>query len=182
MADDFRFISDPSFFESRSRGMDFKTVDVSEKAVSAVIVREGEQYKAPAVKKASVDDLLSRLKPVERKAVPRVLSQSLPAGTFVARGTPVDLVLVRSADVTMGILEDVHVGLADRTVEELLPVFENPLVKSAMKKGDSSKITDTEKQAVEEALAGFQIDIDESDGQKTFDKAFKSLQGARVFL
>lgn len=179
MADAFSFLGDLNI---RSRSIDLKTVDVSAKPVSAVIVRDGEVVKAPTVKAATVEDLLSRLKPVTRKATPRVLSQSLPPGTFVARGTPIDLVLVRSSDVTLGILEDVHAGLADRTVADILPLFDNPLVKEAVKKGDAAKISASEKEAVQQALTGMGVEIDDGDAQKTFDKAFKSLQGAQVFL
>lgn len=180
MPEEFRFRFDADAM--RRRTTEFRTVEVSDQPVSAVIVRDGEQVRAPTVKKGTVEDLLTRLTPVGRTATPRVLSQSLPPGTYVARGTPIDLVLVRSSDVTLGILENVHSGLMERSVEDLLPAFDNPLVKNAVRKGEASKVSDEEKEAIEEALNRMGVQIDEQDNEKTFEKAYNSLQGARAFL
>lgn len=175
---EFRFPTNVAGFARRTT----KTVDVSDRPIAAVIVREGRQVKAPAVRKDSVDDLISRLDLVDRKATPRVVSQSLPAGTFVARGTPVDLVMVRSSDVSMGVLEEVHDGLKERSVEDMFMLFDNPLIKKAVDKGDASKVSDEEKQAIRDGFEEMGVDIDDQDAGKSFDRAFKSLEGARVFL
>jgi hypothetical protein len=177
---EFRFPTDSAAL--RRRAMDYKPVDVSDKPVAAVIMREGVQVKAPGIRKDSVEDLISGLDVIGRKATPRVVSQSLPAGTYVSRGTPVDLVLVRPADVSIGVLENTHEGLRERSVEDLFSMLDNPLIKKAVDKGDASKVSDEEKQAIKDGFDAMGVEIDDQEAGKSFDRAFKSLEGARVFL
>lgn len=177
---EFRFMTDSDAL--RRRAMERRVVDVSDKPVAAVILRDGVQVKAPGVRKDSVEDLIAGLDLVGRKATPRVVSQSLPAGTYVARGTPIDLVMVRPADVSVGVLEDTHEGLKDRSVEDLFFMLDNPLIKKAVDRGDASKLSDDEKRAIKSGFEEMGVDIDDQDAGKNLDRAFKSLEGARVFL
>ena len=55
-----------------------------------------------------VSDLIGRLGPIDRIKVPRVVSQSIPPGTRIPKGTPVDLVMVPVSDIDFGLFETVH--------------------------------------------------------------------------
>src|SRR5215475_11003500 len=74
-------------------------VDVGDKTVVPTVVRDGQEVQPPPLNPAKVGDLLTRLQPITRINIPRIMSQSIPPGTRVQKGTPVDIVLLPVSDI-----------------------------------------------------------------------------------
>src|SRR5215470_16075856 len=58
-------------------------VDVGDKTVVPTVVRDGQEVQPPPLNPAKVGDLLTRLQPITRINIPRIMSQSIPPGTRV---------------------------------------------------------------------------------------------------
>ena len=94
-----------------------KVIDVSDRPDVAQVTRDGRNVAAVKIRDDRVasivaEDLLDR-----RVAQLRVLSQSIPAGTRVPRGTAVDIVLVRRSIVPAEAFEGTHADLSDLTLD-----------------------------------------------------------------
>jgi hypothetical protein len=157
-------------------------VDVGERAtVVTTIIRGGEEVKPPALNTGRVEDFANRLVPLGRVFVPRVVSQSVPPGTRVAKGTPVDLMFVPVSDIDFSLFDKVHADLRPRTVESVLPLLNNATVAAALQKPAAADLSADEKTALSGALTQAGITINDADPERTLDVAFESLQSARAF-
>src|SRR5262245_9380667 len=83
-------------------------VDLSTKPAETQVVREG--FKVPTVD--LVPDALRDYLAIIPKGQPRVVTQSVAAGTTVTRGTTIDLVLVEPGTIPGKIFDGHHLGLA----------------------------------------------------------------------
>src|SRR5712692_10150077 len=87
-------------------------IDVTQDAPPPRIVRDGKAVAPPAFNPALVDDLVSHSVPLVRTQVPVAVSQSIPAGTRVAKGTPIDLVLMPVTQIPFTVFTQFHADLA----------------------------------------------------------------------
>lgn len=158
-----------------------RVVDVGEKTVVPTVVRAGEEVKAPPLNVRKVEDLVSRLVPITRVKVPRTVSQSIPAGTRVARGTPVDLVLVPVSDLDFSLLDQVHDDFKVKSIESVLPVLSDPDIEPILKKDRPEDLTEAEKTTIRTKLLPLGIGVDDAVPSKSFNLAFHSLQSAKAF-
>jgi hypothetical protein len=156
-------------------------VDVSQDAPPPTIVRGGKAVAPPAFNKAQVDDLVSHSVPLVRIQVPVAVSQSIPAGTRVAKGTPVDLVLMPVTQIPFTVFTQFHADLATKNVSDLLPVVADPQVAPLLDL-DPATLTAPQKAVIKTALTAKGVNVVETDTNRNFAAAFESLQSVRVFL
>jgi hypothetical protein len=156
-------------------------VDVGAATVVPTVVRAGEEVKSPQLNTDKVSDLVTRLVPITRIKVPRVVSQSIPAGTRIPKGTPVDLVLVPVSDIDFSLLTTVHDDLKAKSIESVLPLLSDPAVEPILKKDSVANLTDAEKATLTSKLAPIGVTVDNTVAGKSLDLAFQSLQSAKAF-
>ena len=164
----------------KASGVEF--VDLSDQPARAKIVRQG--YDVPAVKLDAkrVDQFVGDLVLIPPKEVPRVVSQSIAAGTKVTAGTVVDLVLAPRTKIPFSIFDGVHVDLAAKTLDVLDPLVSDPAAKKALLSyGTADEVPAAEKEHLKTAFAGVGIGIDETNPAKSFAKAFETVRGGMAF-
>src|SRR2546426_10523 len=121
-------------------------LEVGDKPATSKVLRDGSEVVAPAVNERLVSDLIDKLPPIKRVDLPRVLSQSVSSGTFVAKGTSVDLVLLLPKDINVGLLQGTHLDLANRPITDLLPLTQDAAVAAILAKNDTpDTLTATDK-------------------------------------
>jgi len=158
-------------------------VEVGGQTVVPTIVRGGEEVKPPPLNAGRVQELVTQLGPIARVSVPRAVSQSIPAGTRVQKGTPIDVVLVPVSDISLGLLDQVHDGLTGRSVATVLPVVNDPAVKPLLQKR-AEDLTAAEKSTITTSLAtngGGAVTVDDTVPNKSFASVFNALVGAKAF-
>jgi hypothetical protein len=158
-----------------------RVVDVGATTVIPTVVRAGEEVKSPQLNIDKVSDLVGRLVPITRIKVPRVVSQSIPAGTRIPKGTPVDLVLVPVSDIDFSLLTTVHDDLKAKSIDSVLPLLSDPAVDPILKKDSVANLTDAEKATLTSKLATLGVTVDNTVSGKSLDLAFQSLQSAKAF-
>lgn len=161
--------------------LESRVVDVSEKLTIPTIVRGGEEVKPPPLNLAKVEDFVGRLKPITRVSVPRAVSQSIPAGTRVPKGTPVDLVLVPVSDIDFSLFDQVHDDFKTKSIQTILPLLSDPEVQPILQKSRPEDLTADERNKIQLKLAPLGIAVEDSDPKKSFNVAFQSLQSAKAF-
>lgn len=158
-----------------------RVVDVSAKTVVPTVVRAGEEVKSPQLNTDKVSDLVGRLVPITRVKVPRVVSQSIPAGTRIPKGTPVDLVLVPVSDIDFSLFDTVHDDFKVKAVDSILPLLSDPDVEAILKKEKPEDLTDAERATLTTKLAPLGVQVDDAVSGKGLNLAFQSLQSAKAF-
>jgi hypothetical protein len=161
-------------------------VDVGDQnAAPPAILRGGVQVVPPTVVTAKIDDFVSTLSSIARYALPRVLSQSVPANTRVAVGTTIDLVLVPVSDINLGLLSGMNQDLATSTlaVGDLLKVVNQGPVQAILQKTtDPATLSEADKATISNAYtAGTGFAINDADPSRNFAVTFNSLQSVRSF-
>jgi beta-lactam-binding protein with PASTA domain len=166
-----------------SRTKEVTFVDLSEKTAKAQVVREGYQVASPVFNPQRTQFFVDTLVVVNPKQTPRVLSQSIASGTKVARGTVVDLVLARPADIPFDIFDGVHKDLKNRPIAAITDtMLEDPKVRETVLKYEkAADIPAAEKEVLRAEFGKAQINIDEAQADATFDSAFQAVRGASAF-
>jgi hypothetical protein len=163
---------------------DVQLVDLSEKAASAKIVREG--LNVPPVKLD--DDALDRfvledlIKPEE---APRVVSQSVKAGTKVPRGTEVDLFLAPRQSIPGKLIPGSHRGIAKETttMEDIVKAHlaDRAMRERVAKYESFEEMPERDRTAFRQALEEQDIQIDETKSDLNSDAAFRTMKTALAF-
>jgi len=153
-------------------------VDVSEKATTAEVTRGGFNLGEILIRPEVLDDILGT-RPVVRT---KVVSQSIVAGTAVARGTAIDIVITRTDDLPLTIVPGIHEAFTDLTVGALFGQFEqNAVVRDIVKRrNDVGQLTATEQTQLATALNASGIEIG-TDTTNDLTSAFTGLQAAFTF-
>jgi beta-lactam-binding protein with PASTA domain len=174
-------ISIPNAALAKSNEVTF--VDLSAKTAKAQVVREGYQVASPVFNTQKAQFFVDNLVVVNPKQTPRVISQSIAFGTKVARGTVVDLVLARPADIPFDIFDGVHKDLKNRPIAAITDtLLEDPKVRETVLKYEKvADIPAAEKEALRVEFGKAQINIDEAQADATFDSAFQAVRGASAF-
>lgn len=158
-------------------------IDLSEKPAQAKIVREGHQVPTPKVDATKAGFVLDNLEILAPRVLPRVVSQSIPAGTKVTKGTVVDLVLVPKSSIPFSMFEEVHADLADKTVDTLTDtLLENSRARQILLAHENpADIPTADKEFLTAELVRNGVRVNESDSTRTFNKAFAGARGALAF-
>src|SRR5260370_9603333 len=90
------------------------SVDVGPGPGVSAIGRGGKEITAPAFNQNRIDDFLAHASTLPRVFVQVAVSQSIPAGRLVPKGTPVDIVLVPMSNIHFGLFDQTHADLAIR--------------------------------------------------------------------
>jgi len=157
-------------------------VDLSDKPVKAKIVREGFDVPPVVLDEKKTSFVLDNLPTILPQAAPRVVSQSVPAGTKVTPGTVVDLVLAPKEAIPFDIFDAVHADLKGKALTHVNDVVENVSAREVLLKRESAaEVTNDEKQLLTTEFQKKGITVNEADPNRTFAKAFENVRGAVAF-
>jgi hypothetical protein len=157
-------------------------VDLSQTSAKAKIVRQG--FDVPDVKldPKKVDQFVGDLTQVPPKDLPRVISQAVPAGTKVAAGTVVDLVLAPRSKIPFNVFDGVHMDLAAKNLDAIDGLFADPAAKKTLLTYAAPEdVPEAEKAQLKTALQAVGVTVDETNPNRTFAKAFNSARGGIAF-
>lgn len=175
-----KFIRDPGLFSQRIARAEF--IDLSEKTKKPKVVREGFEVPTVVLEQKTAEFTINNLVAVPPKAMPRVVSQSIAAGTRVTPGTVVDFVVVPKTDIPFNIFSGVHEMLAARTLDQVDDIVENTTIREVLLKRESAAaVTPDEKKTLITALQAKGIVVDDTQPGRTFEKAFNSVRSAAAF-
>src|SRR6266436_10302063 len=110
-----------------------------------------------------IDDFLAHVSTLPRLFVPVAVSQSIPAGTLVPKGTPVDIVLVPMSNIHFGLFDQTHADLAVHPVTDVLPIIQDAAVAPALAKSSAADLTPAEKQLITQKLSSIHVAIDDTN-------------------
>ena len=178
---DFGSIGRTADFTAVNAGPVF--VDLSRTAVSADVVREGYRVPTAKVDRARADFLLGELVEVTKRDEPRIVSQSVAAGTSVPAGTVVNLVLTPRSNVPFDIFEGVHEDLRSRTVDQFLDgPLNNPSIReNVLRYERAADVPQDVRNQLVTAFQGSAITINEAQAKTSFEAAFNGARAALAF-
>jgi len=157
-------------------------IDLSEKATKPKVVREGYQVPAPALDQRQTDFLVNQMVPVTDRQLPRVFSQSIPAGTKVMAGTVVDLVMAPRTDIPFDVFNNVHADLKGKAIPATDNLVDNATVRQILLTYDSADdVPAAQKQQLITAFGQNGITVNDSDPTRTFQQAYDAVRGAVAF-
>lgn len=157
-------------------------IDLSDKPAQAKVVREGYQVPTPVFDPAKTDFLINNLVTATPTQLPRVISQSVPAGTKVAAGTVVDLILAPRESVPFSIFANVHADLAAQPITFVDTLLSDPNVRQILLSSDTSdQVSTADKTTLITAFTAAKITVNDTDPTRTFDEAFGAVRGALAF-
>ena len=162
-----------------------KVVDVSTKPAQANVVREGKLVPSVATDATALKNWLDLgvVRPAEGLA--RVVTQSIPSGTRVARGTTVDILLSEPRLIPINVLERPHRSLVDRgvTVQNVVDDFlTDAEIRNAVLDNDRPEtLPPATQERIRTAFRGRDVLIDDGDPSRDFGAAFRTLKTAAAF-
>ena len=154
-------------------------VELGESAKAAQIAREGVAIPVVRVDRTALDDFLVG----KERVVAKVVSQSVQAGALVPTGTAVDVVLAEPRRLPVDILEEFHVGLAERTIGNVYDTFirNNEDVRRVIARNATPEtLSDSERAVIASAFDQAEVGIG-TDAATGVQAAFKTLQAAYTF-
>jgi hypothetical protein len=157
-------------------------IEISPKPVTSKVVREGFEVPKVTLNKATSTFAIDNLITVLPRFLPRVVSQSIPPGTKVTRGTVVDFVLVPKQDIPFDIFENVHDALIGKGLTQVDDLVENVAVRNVLLKNENAAdVTAADKAVLVTEFQKKGIAVDDAQPGKTFEKAFESVRMAVAF-
>jgi hypothetical protein len=157
------------------------TLEVSDVPKVTQVTRGGLLVRAPNLDNENVAGLIDRLVPPPRTTVPRVVSQSVPAGTLVQQGTAVDLVLVSPVDVTFEVFGKVHPALLTKNVASVLTAMPTPVATIVNAKADPATLTAAERDTVTQFLNTQHVATAGGTAENAFESVYGRLVDIQVF-
>lgn len=154
-------------------------VELGEAAQKAQIARDGVQVPSIRIDPQRLGQVIAG-KP---EVVAKVVSQSVPPGTTVPKGTAVDIVLAEPRRLPIGIIADFHRGLEERTVGQVFDTFvrDNVALRSVIARNETPDTLSAADQAViTKAFADANVPITNQPGE-TLASAFQTVQAAYTF-
>jgi hypothetical protein len=158
-------------------------VDVSDRSVSADVVREGYLVPAAKVDRARKDFFVGELVEVTKRDEPRVISQSVAAGTAVPSGTVVNLVLTPRSNVPFDIFEGVHSDLEGRTVDQFLegPLNDASIRENVLRYERAADVPQDVRGQLVTAFQANEITVNDAQANTSFEAAFNGARAALAF-
>ena len=156
-------------------------IDLSKEFVKPQVFRDGKIIPDILLKKNVVDQIVGVA--VIPGDTPRVISQSIAAGTHVSRGTKVDIILASRKKIPIDILTDVHSGFGIQDIDQVITGFlDTPVITDAvLTYATADQLPAAARTAIEGKLAAKGIAIDASKSSTSFEAAFQTLKGAAAF-
>jgi hypothetical protein len=158
-------------------------IDLSPEPAKAKVVREGYQVPQVALNPQVSSFFLDNLKPIPPRQEPRVVAQTIPAGTKVLPGTAVDLVLATTTTIPFDIFDTVHASLKGQTISVLDPLLDNATVRQTLLKYNSAAdVAPEDKVALVAAFNQSEVlPVNEANSTTSFQAAFASARSALAF-
>lgn len=162
---------------------DFVFVDVSPKVVKPKVVREGYSVPTPVFDVKKTDFVLEQLAVITPKQSPRVVSQSIPAGTRVTPGTVIDLVLAPSQAIPFDIMTDVHADLRNKPLTFLTEtVLDNPKARQILLTHERPEdVPADERSFLKAQFEAQDMTVTDDEGERGFNRAWEAARGALAF-
>jgi hypothetical protein len=160
-----------------------KVIDVSDKPLKPNVVRQGKQVPAVALDPRIVDTLLGPEVIITPGQAPRVVSQSVPAGTKIAKGASIDISLAPRTTIPIDVITGFHPGFAGTNIGGIVDtILSNRQVSDAVLDFDTAaEVPEATRAAIRTTLQGSNIGIDDADPARSFDAAVRTLKGAAAF-
>ena len=158
-------------------------IDLSPQPAQAKVVREGFQVPTVALNPAKAGFFIDNLALIDVKQEPRVVSQSVPAGSKVLPGQAVDLVLALTRDIPIDIFELPHRDLKNQRLNVLTDgiLQDNAVRQTLLKYTLPGDVPTNEKTALVAQFAQQGITVDEGNADTGFAAAFNTVRGALAF-
>lgn len=158
-------------------------INLSPLPALAKVVREGFQVPAVALNPAKANFFIDNLAQIDVRQEPRVVSQSVPAGTKVLPGQAVDLVLALTRDIPINIFELPHRDLKDKALNVLTDglLQDTAVRQTLLKYATPAEVPGNEKTALVAQFAQQGINVDEGNADTGFAAAFNTARGALAF-
>jgi hypothetical protein len=157
-------------------------VDLSREPTKAKIVRQGYQVPSVALDLAKVERFVGDLAQVPLGELPRVVSQSVPAGTKVAAGAVVDLVLAPRARIPFAVFDEVHADLVTKQLDAIDGLYANATVKKALLTyASAGEVPQAERAVLTQQFASVGVTVDDQDPTRSFERAVASARGGLTF-
>ncbi len=158
-------------------------IDLSPQPAQAKVVREGFQVPTVAFNPAKAGFFIDNLALIDLKQEPRVVSQSVPAGTKVLPGQAVDLVMALTRDIPIDIFEQPHRDLKNLRLSVLTDgiLQDNAVRQTLLKYSTAAEVPTSDKTALAAQFAQQGITIDENNADTGFAAAFNTVRGALAF-
>ncbi|HEX7333973.1 MAG TPA: PASTA domain-containing protein [Pyrinomonadaceae bacterium] len=157
-------------------------IDISDKTAKAKVVREGHEVPQVGLDPKKTDFLVDNLITVTHQQLPRVISQSISAGTRVTPGTVVNLVLAPKEAIPFSIFDELHADLKAAAISHVDDLVENKNVREVLLNNETASEVKADEKAL--LIAEFKkkgITVNEADPERTFAKAFDNIRGAVAF-
>lgn len=153
-------------------------IDVSDRPTIAEVSRGGFSLGEIAMRPEILESVLDA-RPIVRA---KVVSQSIVAGTAVARGTAIDIVITRTDDLPINVVPGIHQAFIDSTVSTVFNRFEgNAAVRDIIRRRtDAGQLTADEQTQLTTALTADGIQIG-TESSNNLTSAFTALQAAFTF-
>ena len=147
-------------------------------AERARIVRDGVQVSDVRLDEKKIDAALVGIREVEA----RVATQNIPAGTPVAKGTTINLVMVESNRMPAAAVDGIHVGMA---AENLQSIYDKYLKNDAdllniVARAGGDPIPPADRQKIKDTLTAKGLPVNEMAGSNV-DAALLGLQAGYTF-
>jgi hypothetical protein len=151
-------------------------VDVAEQPTRAEVSRGGVPLGEIAIKPELITSFLDALPIVQTK----IVTQSIVAGTAVARGTAIDISLANTRDLPVAVVPGVHTAFTDLTMAQLNDQWTgNAAVRDIVKRRTSADdLTAAERTTLTNAFQAANVTIDNTN---TVDAAFTGIKAAFTF-
>jgi hypothetical protein len=158
-------------------------INLSPAPAQAKVIREGYQVPGVALDINKSNFFIENLQQISRKDEPRVVTQSVPAGTKVMPGTAIDLVLAPTQTIPFDIFQNPHKDLVGRKLNTVTDtILENGSVRQMLLKYDTpGDVPAADKTALINSFAEANVQVDEASADTGFNAAFNSLRSALAF-
>ncbi|CAN5116939.1 hypothetical protein BH18ACT4_BH18ACT4_06250 [soil metagenome] len=162
------FISEGGFLEnlslSTSPVQQTVYIQLGESSKRANVFRDEFEIPVFELDQSVLDDFFSGRPTVDQK----IVSQSIPAGTVVKRGTAVDIVLSEPSLIPGGIVASGHVALAQQTVGTIysdLVADDTEVLSVLARNPDPTKMSSTDQALLVRVAEQHDINIGDEPGQ-----------------
>ncbi len=158
-------------------------IDLTPQPAQAKVVREGFAVPAVALNPAKAGFFIDNLAHIDLRLEPRIVSQSIPAGTKVLPGQAVDLVLALTRDIPIDIFELPHRDLKNQRLDVLTEgLLQNTAARQTLLKYTTpAEVPANEKTALAAQFAQQGVTIDEGNADTGFAAAFNTARSALAF-
>jgi len=158
-------------------------VDLTPRTKQAKVVREGFAVPAAKLDETKSQFFVDNLPTALPKDEPRVVSQSVKAGTNVPPGTTVDLILAPTHLIPFDIFENPHKNLMGKNINVVTDgILQDSKVRQTLLKFDNADdVPQADKAMLINEFKKANVNVDEAAADTSFGTAFDSMRAALAF-